>query len=114
MDRMLEQLKEYGADIDGAMGRFLGDVELYKTCFATFLKDESFGKLGESLEQADYEKAFEHAHTLKGITGNMGLTPLYQVICRMVEVLREKKCTGLQADYAEIVAQLNRLKELQD
>ncbi|MEG0769760.1 MAG: Hpt domain-containing protein [Ruthenibacterium sp.] len=114
MDAMLERLRSYGADMDGAMDRFLEDVELYKTCYTAFLQDEAFPLLGKALAQKEYETAFECAHALKGITGNMGLTPLYQVICRMVEELREQKYAGLQEGYAEIQRQLALLKKLQE
>ncbi|MEG2159397.1 MAG: Hpt domain-containing protein, partial [Clostridia bacterium] len=76
MDKIIECLKEYGADIDGAMGRFIGDTDLYKSCFSTFIADDAFLKLGEALNAMDYDMAFEYAHSLKGTTGNMGLTPL--------------------------------------
>ncbi|MEG2021293.1 MAG: Hpt domain-containing protein, partial [Oscillospiraceae bacterium] len=69
MDTLLAELKEYGADVDGAMGRFLDDVDLYKSCFVGFLNDEAFQKLGNAILNSDYEKAFEYAHTLKGVTG---------------------------------------------
>ncbi|MEG0784262.1 MAG: Hpt domain-containing protein [Christensenella sp.] len=111
MDELLEKLKVYGADIEGAMGRFLGDVDLYKTCFTAFVQDEAFEKLGEAITDSDYEKAFECAHTLKGITGNMGLTPLYKVIYDMVELLRKHEYADIRHCYAEISEQLKSLKE---
>ena len=44
--------------------------------------------LGGALASGDTAKAFEAAHTLKGVTGNMGLTPLYAALCTLVEPLR--------------------------
>ncbi|MEG2000445.1 MAG: Hpt domain-containing protein [Evtepia sp.] len=114
MDGILEQLKEYGADIDGTMGRFLGDIDLYRTCFTTFLDDEAFAQLGAALAEDDYAKAFESAHTLKGIIGNMGLTPLYEVICKIVEDLRKNDYFDLQAYYAEVIDQLGILKKFSE
>ena len=32
--------------------------------------------------------AFEAAHTLKGVAGNLGLKPLYDAVCHIVEPLR--------------------------
>ncbi|MEG2711133.1 MAG: Hpt domain-containing protein [Clostridia bacterium] len=109
MDDLIKQLTEYGADTPGAMGRFLDDVDLYKTCFAMFLADESFAQLDAAIAQADYAKAFEYAHTLKGVAGNMGLTPLYQVICHIVEALRSADYAPLSADQAELHRQLDTL-----
>ncbi|MEG2957775.1 MAG: Hpt domain-containing protein [Christensenellaceae bacterium] len=113
MDNMLEKLKEYGADITGAMGRFLNDVDLYKTCFQICLEDEAFEKLGQAIAAMEYDNAFEYAHALKGITGNMGLMPLYQVIHCMVEDLRRKEYDNLQSLYAEICTHQKFLEKLQ-
>ncbi|MEG1427094.1 MAG: Hpt domain-containing protein [Oscillospiraceae bacterium] len=112
MSELLEKLRKDGADIEGAMDRFLGDTELYETCFSLFLQDEAFGKLGEALAEKDDQKAFEYAHTLKGVTGNMGLTPLYQAICSMVEDLRQKEHSHLAEYYKDILLQLKKLQKL--
>ncbi|MEG1621723.1 MAG: Hpt domain-containing protein [Oscillospiraceae bacterium] len=114
MDNMLKKLNDYGADVEGAMGRFLDDVDLYKTCFKTLVEDEAFVKLGEELKAENYEQAFEYAHTLKGVIGNMGITPLYRVICSIVETLRKNELDGLQGYYADAVEQLNQLKAMQE
>ncbi|MEG1845223.1 MAG: Hpt domain-containing protein, partial [Clostridia bacterium] len=63
MDDFLEKLKDYGGDMEGAMARFVEDIDLYKTCFVTFLADVAFPDLGASLEKSDYKRAFECAHT---------------------------------------------------
>lgn len=114
MDKLFERLNEYGADINGAMGRFLDDVDLYKTCFKTFLADKDFSKLGEALKANDYEEAFNCAHTLKGITGNMALTPLYVQICEMLEKLRKKTYDGIEEQYKGIMEQFEILSSMEE
>ncbi|MEG1963884.1 MAG: ATP-binding protein [Clostridia bacterium] len=110
---ILDKLKEYGADVEGAMGRFLSDLDLYKSCLTTVLSDELFQKLGKALASMEYKDAFEYAHTLKGTTGNMGLTPLYKAICNIVEDLRKNEYTNLQSYYNKVVEHLNTLKLIQ-
>ncbi|MEG2199653.1 MAG: Hpt domain-containing protein [Anaerovorax sp.] len=112
MTEMIEKLKEYGGDVTGIKDRFLNDMDLYKKCLVVFLEDPSFEKLSEALLETDYAKAFEYAHTLKGVAGNMGLTPIYQVICNMVEALRKNEYSGLQDDYQELMYQLEKVREL--
>ncbi|MEG1505242.1 MAG: Hpt domain-containing protein [Lachnospiraceae bacterium] len=111
MNEILEKLEKYGADVTGAMGRFLDDEDLYQTCFVVFLKDESFQKLGEAIAKKEYEKSFEYAHTLKGVAGNMGLTPMYQVLCDMVEDLRKEEYSNLSEYYKEVMNQLRILEQ---
>ncbi|MEG0805604.1 MAG: Hpt domain-containing protein [Lachnospiraceae bacterium] len=90
MSQLIDSFASYGADIKGIMERLMGDEELLEKCLEQFTKDEGFEKLEQALEEQDYTQAFEHAHALKGVSGNLGLTPLYGAICRLVEALRSK------------------------
>ena len=80
MSILLEKLENYGADVNGAMSRFLKDEELYAVCLSAFESDEGFAELGEALKNQDYQQAFDAAHTIKGVAGNLGLTPLFEAI----------------------------------
>lgn len=100
---LLEELRNWGCDIDGALERFVGDEELYKTCLYTVLDDKSFGGLGEALEAGQVREAFDYAHTLKGVLANMGLTPMYDITVRIVEPLRTGDTEGLPALYEELL-----------
>ncbi|MEA4854327.1 MAG: Hpt domain-containing protein [Christensenella sp.] len=113
MNMFFDRLKNYGADLDGAMGRFLNDEELYASCFAEFMNDPCFAELKNALDAHDYDAAFDAAHTLKGVAGNMGLTPMYRAVCDIVEPLRAKQVSDLQPLYEEIMRQHTILKQLE-
>lgn len=81
----------YGADYDTTMKRFLGNREMYLKILGLLPRDDSMEKLGKALDAGDLERAFEAAHTLKGVAGNLGLTPLYEAACAMVEPLRHRE-----------------------
>ena len=49
MCEVLEKLRAWGCDLDGALERFLGDEELYKSCLPMVAEDESFDGLKEAL-----------------------------------------------------------------
>lgn len=112
MSDLMERLKAYGADTVGAMSRFLDDGDLYASCFEIFLEDACFAKLGNALAAQNYAEAFDCAHTLKGVAGNMGLTPIYHAICSLVEPLRAKTYDNLDGLYAEIMRQRQILKDI--
>lgn len=88
MCRFQEIFDAYGADYKATMGRFLNNETMYLKFLDMMFKDENMDKLGNALEAGDYEEAFAAGHTLKGVTGNMGLTPLYDAVCAIVEPLR--------------------------
>ena len=56
--------------------RFMG-MKMYMKFLGMLFQDPSMEKLGQALKDKDYGEAFTAAHTLKGVTANMGLTPLF-------------------------------------
>lgn len=88
MNKTIEKLKDLGCDIDDAMTRFLDDEDFYLECFDSVIHDVKFEELKQLVEQKDVEKAFECAHTLKGLVANIGLTSLYDIAVVIVEKLR--------------------------
>ena len=104
MSALLDELRTMHCDIDGAMGRFLNNEEFYTRCLQKMLQDPSFAALGEALKKQETETAFHHAHTLKGVIANMGITPLYNLVVQIVEPLREGTCsTDLWTLYEAVI-----------
>lgn len=88
MSKLTDQLRAEGADMDGAMDRLCGDEELFASCFAYFLSDPAFSALSDAIDVGDSTAAFESAHALKGVAGNLGLTDVYDLCSALVEPLR--------------------------
>ncbi len=99
----ISKLEDYGADTKGAIDRFVGDKELYVECVNMFLTDEKFSQLDLYYKSKDYDHLFEAAHSLKGVSGNLGLTPFYHAVCNFVEVLRNKKYENLDDSYKTVI-----------
>lgn len=116
-DRMSieEQLIEWGCDVKGAMARFLDDTELYESCLVRVIEDENFAKLKEAMDAKDAEETFNCAHTLKGVLANMGLTPMYNTVCSIVEPVRggdAKMISEIESFYPVLMEQLGQLKQI--
>lgn len=112
MSRFLDALKTYGASVEEALERFVGDEDLYESCLESFSQDPDFGALGQAIQNQEYQEAFERAHTLKGVAGNLGLDPLYRALSNLVEALRAKDYRDLAGQLAEVTASDNAFKEL--
>lgn len=84
------QLEENGADVDMTLKRFMGNEAIYLKFIMKFLDDKSFENIKENLEKNDYEEVFKSAHTLKGVTANLGLDPITSVSSQICELLRGK------------------------
>ena len=55
---------------------------------ATIPGEGNFDKLKDSIAAKDLKAAFEAAHALKGVLGNLSLTPLYTPVVEITELLR--------------------------
>jgi len=103
----IDTLKEYGANVEEGLGRCMGKEELYLRLISTIPSEKSFDLLKDSIEAGDLGAAFEAAHALKGITGNLALTPLYDPIVEITELLRARK----EMDYTELLSTILDRKE---
>ena len=55
--------------------------------------------LEDAVASKDLDKAFDAAHSLKGVLGNLALTPVYQPVYEITELLRER----IDIDYSEYI-----------
>ena len=103
----------YGGDYDVTMSRFMGKETLYMKLLGMMFQDENLKKLGTAIEENDLDAAFEAAHTLKGVAGNLGLTPFYDSVCRIVEPIRNREeREDYTQMYQEIQDEFSRVDEL--
>lgn len=112
MDRRLEELKAWGCTVDATMERFLNDEEFYFECYEQLMEDPGFMGIKEALEVHDIKKAFEYAHSLKGIIGNLGLTSIYDIMVDLVEILRTGSEEGAQERYQELMQERKQYEKL--
>ena len=85
---MLEELKNLGANTDEGLRRFMNNAPFYQRMLGKFVPNAESTEVMAFLESGDYEKALANAHTLKGVTGNLSLTPLFNAYDEIVTALR--------------------------
>ena len=107
-----QKLAAYGADMWGVNDRFLGDAQFYGRCLADILAEPSLERLAQALGESDFGAAFDAAHGLKGLSGNLGLTPFYTAICALVESLRAKEYGRAQGELQAVLAERQRLRQI--
>ncbi|VYU72661.1 Hpt domain protein [Eubacterium limosum] len=107
-----DALCAYGVNFNEVMERFVNDEELYYNCLDSFIDDPSFDGLRDALLAKDYETAFDHAHTLKGVAGNLGLSPLLTAVSDIVEPLRKHDYSNLEQQYDAVRTERERLRQV--
>ena len=86
----IDKLRESGADVDSGLARCMGMEAFYLSLVEKSLQDKNFEVLKESIAAKDYDTAFEAAHALKGVLGNLSLEPMYTKMCEITELLRAR------------------------
>lgn len=109
MKENLVKLQNWGCDVEGALPRLINDEDFLLECIEQVSGDPAFEALGECLEKKDAEGAFEAAHSLKGIIANTGITPLLDIIVKIVEPLRLGEAEGLEPYYKELIEKRSEL-----
>ena len=102
----IEALKAYGADVDDGLTRCMNNQEFYLKLIGKALEDPNFKKLEDSIAAKDFDSAFEAAHSLKGVLGNLALTPIYKPVFDITELLRART----ETDYAPILKEISDKK----
>ena len=100
----IEELKNNGADVETGLSRCLGKEDLYFKLVNMGLGDAKFEEMGDALNSNDLQKAFELCHALKGVIGNLSLTPLYEALSALTEKLRNREEADYSSLYSDILA----------
>lgn len=119
MSTLIDKLKAFGCaeeDLRKAVERFLNNEAFYVRCFGKYLNDPSFKALGECIEANEAKAVFEQAHTLKGVTSNMGISPVYEEVVIIVEAVRGSDIlpADVKAHYDKIMEYHAQMKEMVD
>lgn len=77
-----------GINYDTGVNRFCGNAEMFEKFLRKFLEDQTFAGLRTAISGNDADQAFQFAHTLKGVAGNLSLDSLLSALDPVVEALR--------------------------
>lgn len=106
----IEALKNLGVNTKDGLDRCLNNETFYFNLITRTMKDDSIAKLKNVIDAGDLDTAFQIAHNLKGSLGNLGLTPIYEPICEITELLRKRE----QIDYSPYLDRIiERKKEIE-
>lgn len=111
MSNLLDRLRAGNVDVETALRRFSGNEAMYVRYLLRFPDDENLPLLEAAVAAGDAEAARQAAHTLKGLSGNLGLTKLYEESTAMCALYRageaqaaDAHLPALQAGFAAIKA----------
>ena len=86
---LLEELKDLGTNVSEGLERVMGDSSLYEMMLGMFISSVQENPVSlEDFDGGDQEDLIRRVHTLKGITGNLAITPLFNGYTEVLGLLR--------------------------
>lgn len=85
---LLEDLKTLGVNTDEGLERLGGNSALYERMLVKFLDVIENSSVQPDFDNDNYDDVIEKAHAIKGVSGNLSLTPIYKTYTDVVALLR--------------------------
>ena len=85
---LFDELRELGVDVDGGLKRINNNEKLYTRLLGSFVKAINTYNVQPDYSSTDYNEVIEKAHAIKGTSGNLSITPVYEAYTKIVDLLR--------------------------
>jgi len=93
-----DELENLGVDVAEGIDRVMGDEPLYEMMLGMFIDTVNENHISlEDFDQDDTQELTNRVHILKGMTGNLSLTPLFDGYVEMLGLLRGGKTKEAKA-----------------
>lgn len=98
-----EKIIDMGIDYNEVMTRFAFQEQLYMKFLKKFAQDPNYSLLISAYENHDYKTIESSAHTLKGVSANLGLKELSHA-CEIIvlDVREDKDRSVLRSDLKKL------------
>lgn len=86
---LMQELKDLGMNPDEGVQRMGGNSPLYEKMLVRLKDMIKDSPVRMDFDSNDYSDIEEAAHTIKGASGNLAVTPIYEFYSEFVKLLRE-------------------------
>lgn len=100
--KIREFYNQIGQDYEVVLERMMGSEAFTAMLLQSFMKDDTFEHLKETIQDGRPEEIFHQAHTLKGLAANLGLKPVYDKTSVLVEITRRGQREGVKEAFSQI------------
>lgn len=105
-------LYKAGINISEGMERLKLDKATYESLLITFLNDNSFDLLCQSINEKDVSSSFLYAHSLKGLSSNLSLIKLTLLLSPIVETLKKGSFENVEESMPEVKEAYQLIREI--
>lgn len=101
---------ETNGSYENALAIMMNDVLIAKL-LGKFMANNLYDDIVSLYEQKDFRGLFAASHSYKGVTGNLALTPLYELSSVITEATRNSDDVNLDKEIAELKKAYELIKE---
>lgn len=87
----VQELKDLGISTDDGLQRTAGNASLYEKMLVKLKNMIKDSPVKMDFDCNDYSDITDAAHAIKGASGNLAVTPIYEHYTELVNLLREQK-----------------------
>jgi HPt (histidine-containing phosphotransfer) domain-containing protein len=107
-----QALDTIGIDKNKTLKRFSGNREMLKYFVKQFPQDKTIAQLKKAFPEKNWETIEDTAHTLKGISGNLGFESLYKLCTSLVDEIRSKNYSKAELLYPAVISSCDKIVEI--
>ena len=86
--QLFSALAQWGADVPDALGRFMGNRSLYLSFLLRFPEQVDLPAMERALAEGRGDSFYAQVHALKGMAGNLSLSPILRPTQRILAEYR--------------------------
>lgn len=91
-----------GQNYETVLKRMMGKEEFIYMLLGKFAAGTAIEELETAMGSHEAAEIFDRAHTLKGVSENLGLKPLYEKVSILVEITRKGSLEGADEAFAQV------------
>ena len=110
----IDALNSIGANTVEGLQRCLNNEPFYLRLVKMAAEDNGFEQMKAAIEKGDLDEAFERAHALKGVLGNVSLTNVLEPIKVITEDLRSRTEKDYTEEIDTIMEEVSKVRALID
>ena len=85
------RLQAAGMDVDRALERLVGNETLLERFLQKFLESPYLDELTAAIQDGDVSAAADASHALKGVSGNLSMITLFELLTTQLAAFRAEK-----------------------
>lgn len=111
-----EILNNSGFNCDRAIQRCAGNADLYEKILRRFASEGSnYSRVQEALLSADYQTVHDLVHEIKGVSGNLEFTALFDICCKVLAEIKNERYSNVapllltyEEEYKKVIDTINK------